>query len=230
MSTVEIKKQLEMAGPIKVGQRVRRIRERQGVSIRELASRSEVSKNTLLRLELGQGSHLATVKRVSRALGVRVSDLVSDEFVDSAVIGLHHEDDWLWYDLQNYRGGAHPITKEEFPREARKAAANALGTNLFALLKSRMPEDFFHPSVMELYRETETKSHPGEEFCFVLQGKIRVHLENQVLELDENDSCTFYASERHSYEPVGDLPARVLSIILFFDVQNWHHRLQGWEK
>ncbi len=227
--TTDLKALLAAAGPIKVGKRIRRARERLGISIRELARLSEISKNTLLRLELGHGSHFATVRQVSRCMGIKLRDLLSPEFGETAVIGLHHYSDWLWYDLQNYRGGAYPVTRDEFPPEKRRQVADGLGTNLFALLKSRMPEDFFHPSVMELYRETEVKSHPGEEFCYVLSGRVCVKFESKSVVLEENDSLTFYASEVHSYEPLDELPARLLSIVLHIDIQNWHRESQGWE-
>jgi XRE family transcriptional regulator, aerobic/anaerobic benzoate catabolism transcriptional regulator len=63
-----------------LGRRVRAAREERGLSRKQLAESADVSERYLAQLELGDGNASVTLlRRVSRALGVRLTELLGDE-------------------------------------------------------------------------------------------------------------------------------------------------------
>src|ERR1700730_16496684 len=69
-----------------VGDNVRRLRERAGLSLRELATRATVSTSTLSNLEAGTGNPgVETLVDISRALNVPFSELVTHQEPDVQV-------------------------------------------------------------------------------------------------------------------------------------------------
>jgi transcriptional regulator with XRE-family HTH domain len=207
---------LKMAGGDLVGARVRRIRERQGLSLRELAERAEISKNTLLRLEQGMVPRLSTLRQVARALRVKPRLLCTLDLVESPVISILKNEDLRWFDMDNYRGAQYPLADRVLDESERRQFAMD-GATPFSNLTNSTEVEFFHPNLIELYKATPRRSHPGMEFCFVLSGTIRIVFENEVRMLEAGESINFHATEVHHYEVVGEvIPARVLSIVVYF--------------
>lgn len=62
-----------------LGDRLRMLRNKQGMSIRELETGSGVDKNQILRIEQGEADpKYTTLCRIADALGVSIRDLVDD--------------------------------------------------------------------------------------------------------------------------------------------------------
>jgi len=55
--------------------------------------------------------------------------------------------------------------------------------------------------------------HPGQEFIFVLEGKLIVSLGNNQYILEKEDNFYFNSSIPHSLKNIGQASARVLWII-----------------
>lgn len=212
----QLEAMLEAAGPDLVGARVRRIRERQGLSLRELAEKAQLSKNTLLRLEQGFPSRVSTLRQVARALGVKGVVLCSLDYEESPVISFQKLEDMRWHDMDNYRGKKFPLVEGEMSREER-VEMGMRGITPFANLSSGVEGDFFHPNMIELFGSTPRRSHPGMEFCFIVDGEIDVVFESLKVRMVAGESMSFHSTEVHHYEAVGEVrPARILSIIVHF--------------
>lgn len=70
-----------------VGANVRRLRRNRGLSLVELGQHASVAKGTLTQLEAGRGNPtLDTIQALGRALGVAVSDLVTEHADDTPVV------------------------------------------------------------------------------------------------------------------------------------------------
>lgn len=70
-----------------VGANVRRLRRNRGLSLVELGQHASVAKGTLTQLEAGRGNPtLETIQSLGRALGVAVSDLVTEHADDTPVV------------------------------------------------------------------------------------------------------------------------------------------------
>jgi transcriptional regulator with XRE-family HTH domain len=76
----------------------------------------------------------------------------------------------------------------------------------------------FTPIVAELKARSlkefgDMIQHPGEEYTFVLEGRVILHTEHYApLTLETGDSVYFDSSMAHAYLAAGEGPAKVLSI------------------
>jgi mannose-6-phosphate isomerase-like protein (cupin superfamily) len=71
-------------------------------------------------------------------------------------------------------------------------------------------------SVIEVYAaDPEPVSHPGEEFIFILSGRIRLDISGEVVVLNEGDSLAFDSGRPHSYAPEQGttIPAKALVVV-----------------
>lgn len=204
----DLKALIESAGFEVIGQRIRRIRTRANLTIRDLADKAQVSKNTLLSLEQGNPTHISTIKVICRALKMRPEELAGKEFVQPSVVAVHRKDDMEWYDMNSFRNGEtnDPLDSMDLTKE---------GVTPFCLLKSRFPGGKFNPNIIDLGVATPSRSHRGEEFVYVIDGKVRINVGTQSYDLEAGESMCFWAAEVHNYEPLDEgNPARLLSIIL----------------
>src|SRR4051812_37284643 len=76
-----------------VGARLKRARQRMGLSIRDLAAAANVSKNSVVRLEQGAPAHTLTVLKLASALGIHVASLAKPEAEGRAMAVHRNEDD-----------------------------------------------------------------------------------------------------------------------------------------
>lgn len=63
------------------------------------------------------------------------------------------------------------------------------------------------------YQE-ETNSHPGQEFDYVLKGRMAVTIDDHELILSEGDALYFDSNHPHSMRALNDQQAQFLAIIL----------------
>lgn len=59
-----------------------------------------------------------------------------------------------------------------------------------------------------------TNSHPGQEFDYLIQGKLKIIIGAHELILEAGDSIYFDASYSHGMVAIGDEPAQFLAIII----------------
>lgn len=197
--------------PVVIGSRLRRARLRKRISIRDLAALAKISKNSVLRLEQGLGTHGRTVHKVCTALDVDLSRLADENDSLSEEPAVHLASDDVWVDLNNIFGPPLGPKGSVTPLQRKKLGRSGLSPLL--MLQSRLQEGLIRPSVIELFEATPTRAHIGEEFVYVLQGKVRIVVGSQAYDLGAGDSITFWSSEPHRYEPnKADLPARLLIV------------------
>jgi transcriptional regulator with XRE-family HTH domain len=76
-----------MPEPTKFGERLKRLRERAGLTVYQLSARSGVPRASILGVERGTREGLSTESsaRIARALGITIDRLVGDAFDDDAI-------------------------------------------------------------------------------------------------------------------------------------------------
>ena len=204
---------LTTLGPAVVGQRLRRTRLRQGLSVRDLAGAAGMSKTSVVRLEAGEPVRPSTVLRACRALGLHVGRLADLSDEGTGPVAVHRLADDRWADMADPGGpllSAHrPLTPDERARAVADGASSPIN-----ILRARLPEGRVSPSVLELYGPSELRSHVGEEFVYVLAGRVRLEVGGRAYELAEGEAMTFWSAERHRYAPADAdaVPARLLSV------------------
>ncbi len=62
--------------------------------------------------------------------------------------------------------------------------------------------------------EPKRNAHPGQEFNFVLEGRLKIHIHQNEIELEAGDSIYFDANYEHAMEALDGQPAKFLAIIL----------------
>lgn len=202
-----------------LGDRLRTIRLQQGLSIRDVSTAAGVSKTSVVRLEQGGRCEPTTVIKICATLGVHLATLAAQPGKQVVTARTHHHADSRWYDLTGFSEGPlggedRPLTKAELQRHATAGVRVPL-----LILKSRLPEGRLLSTVLEVFAPSETRSHPGEEFAYVLAGKAVIRVANTDYLLQEGESIVFRSAEPHSYAPApgtraNQLPVRVLSVRL----------------
>jgi len=74
------------------------------------------------------------------------------------------------------------------------------------------------PFIVEASSETENKpislnTHPGQEFNYVLEGRLLISISGHEIELNLGDCVYYDSSEPHGMKALGGTPARFLAIV-----------------
>ena len=199
-----------------IGARLQRLRLGQNLSVRDLAGKAGIDKNTVLRIEKGLPVSGRTLERVCVALQVYVSRLLLPEPEPGETVVLHRRAAETWWP---YPGMGDPFPDEPGDREpAPKAAWHAARGSLTSLA-ARLPRGKMRSSLLRLWEETTPNAHPGEEFVFCLSGNACVTVAGHSYILAEGDAANFYCAERHTYSPAPDTPEDALPVLL---LTVWH--------
>lgn len=171
-----------------LGQRLRRERLAQKLSVRTLGQVSGVGVSSVVRAEAGKHIRPLTLIRLTEAMNIHLERLAATP-TDESVATHCQGEEWL-------------------PLESAKSQA----LNDIQLLNSRLAGSQLLPTMLRVTGESDTRSHPGEEFLYVLSGEAIVTVTGKPIRLGAGDSINFWGSEPHSYAPATEAPAVLLSI------------------
>jgi transcriptional regulator with XRE-family HTH domain len=174
---------------VELGERIRSIRRLRRRTLKEIASAAQVSESFLSQLERGRANAtIATLQRLSTALGIEVSDLFATE---------------------------EPRPRVQ-RREAREFVAwGLLGRK--ALLTPK-PFHSLEVVVARFEPGGSTGDEPythgdSEELLIVVEGQVHVQLGTEVHQVHAGDSVHYQSSTPHRVSNVGDEAAEVLFVI-----------------
>lgn len=193
-----------------IGSRVRRERLAQNISIRDLATKANVSPNSITRLEAGSVFRAITLMKVCEALQIHLDRIASA--VEGDVATIHRNSDDEWHQLDGYSLGYFGGQSKNPDQETRRVMSNELGQNPLKILRSRLEGGVLLSSIIEVHVPSEPRSHPGEELAYVLLGPVQVNISGKAHILETNESIVFWGTEPHSYEPVDGKMGLVLSV------------------
>ncbi|MDO4569162.1 MAG: XRE family transcriptional regulator [Planctomycetia bacterium] len=186
-----------------VGEKIRIQRERLGLSLDELAQKSQCSVSLLERLEAGAlVPSLTPLLNIARALGVRLGTFLDDSQEFGPVVARKkncHEDRVVRF------SGSIAETNDE-----KKSALD------FAPLASDKVDRHMEPFLIDVRPTTgtaEPSSHEGEEFLYVLEGELEINYGQETYLLQTGDSI-YYDSivPHHVHAPAGGY-ARILAVV-----------------
>ncbi len=182
-----------------LGERVRRLRRERGMTLSELAALSGISVATLSKLENGlTGLNLDNVIRLAGGFAMPVSILVNDTGLASGAYSVSR------------RGGAYSHEAKELDFQVLHNDLPAQ-RNIFwkVRVKSHSLAEFgpYH-------------SHPGEEFFYVLEGRVRFLIrDRKPMQLGPGDSVQFDSALDHAYISAGDDDALILMSNTITDIR-----------
>lgn len=177
--------------PIQValGERLRAIRQLRRKTLKEVASAAGISESFLSQLERGRtNATIATLQRLSTALGIEVSDLFTTNAARPRVL----------------RGDAREFIA--WGRLGRKALLTPKPFHSLEVVVAR-----FDPGGStgdEPYTHGES-----EELLIVIEGEVHVQLGADVYTVSAGDSVHYESSTPHRVANHGDEPAEVLFVI-----------------
>jgi transcriptional regulator with XRE-family HTH domain len=192
-------KEREEIKELNLGQKIKALRQRRGISLEEMARRTNLSQPLLSQIESEVvAPPVATLLKIARALNVNIGYFFQTEEGEEkkAVI----------------------VRKNERKRVFRRIHEDPDKVGYYY-------ESLAYPKVdrhMEPFQvEFEVKkkedliffNHQGEEFVFVLEGQLEFNYENEVYLLGPGDSLYFDSSLPHAFRAVGSKNALAIDVI-----------------
>jgi DNA-binding transcriptional MerR regulator len=171
-----------------LGPRLRTLRNRQGASLRDLAARTGLSASYISELERSMSApSMASLQKLAAALGTNIVKLLDEQGPDpeKLVVAAH---------------------------EQKKVPLEFPGVEIFdlAATQTQLEPLLFHIAPGG-GSPTESYSHEGDEFIYVLKGTLTVVLgETSTYRLEERDSMTFGSQRPHRWWNDGTGMAEVL--------------------
>lgn len=187
-----------------VGTRLRMLRERRRLSLRELAEQSGLSFNAISRIERGEASPtVSTLHQLATALNVSIADFFNDQQEEAVV----------------------------FTRRDRRMRSDANGMSMESLgigLRGQQLQPFLVTVNGGSGNADDPVAHAGEEFVHCLEGTIQYQVSGETYEMEAGDSLVFEAALPHSFHNPGAAPARLLLVFQAADgaILPGHHHLQ----
>ena len=164
-----------------LGMRIKRIRESRGLTLNQLATKTQVHQNTIRKAENGADNiNISSYDKIADGLGVSLVNLLDGKGIDYVV---HKRE---------------PIEIAKAERKQRQKISNRLGD-----LKIGLKNGKILAAVIELGKEEDVlHKHEGEEFFFNLTGKIQVTINDQEIVLLKGEAVLFWGDVPHGYRCV----------------------------
>lgn len=174
---------------MKIGERLKRLRTLNGLTQEELAGRADLTKGYISQLENDSACpSIATLKDILDVFGVSLPEFFSEQAETAVVFGSEN-------------------------RVRRSAEGDQVQVEL--LVPGAQSRDL-DPALVTLAPGAEMEEqdvHEGEEFGYVLLGRIRVQLDAKSYTV-KKDECFYFASDRrHGVKNIGRGPARILWVV-----------------
>ncbi len=175
-----------------LGNNIRKLRLDRGMTLKDLADKTELSTSYLSMVERGLCSiYVSALQRISEALGVSQADLTIAE----------------------------SDTKKGLVRFYERPSIKLEGSTM---IYNYLVDDSFIPRLFEPIKvailpsqnivHTVPYSHSGEEFVYVLQGILTLKVDNHTYSLSEGESAHFCSSIQHEWLNYTDKIVTILSI------------------
>jgi transcriptional regulator with XRE-family HTH domain len=173
--------------------RVKALRERRGWSIAETARRADVSVSMLWKVENGQTTlTYGRLAKLAAGLEVPIGELFANPEPAMRKGGRRVVE----------RTGSGPVVD--------------VNDNLHRFLATDLAGKHYFPCLIEVKAKgdgLDAEAHGGEEFSYVIAGRVRFHCEGyEPVELEPGDSVYFDATLRHRYVCASKTAARLLCV------------------
>lgn len=180
-----------------LGGRIRLLRQKNALTIHDIAGQAGISAGMLSKVENGQASmSLDSLARVAQAFGVPVFDLFRD------------------YNIPE--GGAQLVKAGEGMEVVRRD--DVRGHRYRLLSYGKGPRRTFEPFSVHIEDSTAefpTFEHNGLEFLYMLSGRVEYRHGRQSYLLEPGDSLTFRGDVPHGPERLLEVPIHMLSVLIY---------------
>jgi transcriptional regulator with XRE-family HTH domain len=181
---------------VNVGERVRGVRENQGLSLQDISRRTDIDVSMLAQIEEGTMSPpLGTVIKLAKALEMKMGYFISGE--ENRAYTIVRRDNRRVVARYNSRKGKH------YGYEYESLAPQKKDRHMEPFLVTLEPAE----------TEEERSTHDGQEFIFVLKGKMEVRLGTEILILDPGDAIYYDSTVPHLVKCYGKGTTMILAVL-----------------
>jgi transcriptional regulator with XRE-family HTH domain len=182
-------------GKESLGDRIRRVREMRGLTVKDLSSRTGIDTDTLGRIESSKLiPALGQLVRLGKALDMKMGYFISPGIDKPMTVVLKHE--------------RRPVSRYG---EAKSMLYGYSYESLAPDKANRLMEPFIITLVPTGTEEYST--HAGQEFLYVLEGEIKVQVGDRADSLKAGDAVYYDSNQPHVVRCVGTAPAKVLAVL-----------------
>ena len=169
---------------MKIGKKLKELRTQNGLTLEELANRSELTKGFLSQLERDLTSpNISALENILEALGTNLADFFQSSTEEQIVF---HTQDFFVNEQDDL------VTEYIIP--------NAQKNQMEPLLLTLKPGA----------KSQDVKAHEGEEFGYVLKGSVVLVVGNKRLKVKSKETLYITGKEGHYFENVSSADAKVL--------------------
>jgi len=181
---------------VNVGERVRGVRASRGLSLQDIVQRTGIDEKTLAGIEAGEiAPPLGVIIKLAKALEMKMGFFISGE--ESRPYTVVRRTD-------RHVVSRHDSTKgRRYGYEFESLAPHKKDRHMEPFLVTLDPAE----------TEEERSTHDGQEFIYVLEGRMEVRLDEEVLVLDPGDAIYYDSTVPHLVKCHGDRPTRILAVL-----------------
>jgi transcriptional regulator with XRE-family HTH domain len=186
------------ADEFRIGGKIKDLREKNVYTLHDLATKTGISKSVLAEIESDEiMPPVATLLKLARALNVGMAYFFKDEAPAEQV--------------SVTRAG------ERISVKRRPHHRDGEVDYIYESLEARMPGKHMEPLLVEFVpmekAEMVFTSHEGEEFIFLLDGRLEFRTNDRVETLSAGDALYFDSVLNHSFRSLTDTPARAVVVV-----------------
>lgn len=166
-----------------IGKKLKELRTAKGLTQEELADRAELSKGFISQLERDLTSpSIATLVDILQCLGTNLNEFFQETSEEQIVF---HDEDYF------------EKIDNEFSNKIEWIIPNAQKNIMEPIRLTLEPGGSTYPDV----------PHEGEEFGYILQGNVTIHIGNRKIKAKKGESFYFTPSSQHYIKNNGKTPA-----------------------
>lgn len=177
-----------------IGDRIRFMRRQRDMTLEQLSSTSRLTKSFVSKIERGLAvPSISTAMKLADSFGITVSQLLGEDHDAGAVC---------------------IVRKKQRPSFMRPGSASGYNYEMIAGLKQfkRMEPYIMKPPLA--FQDERMFSHIGEEFMFVLSGRVEVMVSGRRIALGSGDALYFDSHLAHRSRSLGRKNAEVLVVVI----------------
>jgi len=165
-----------------IGNRIRYLRKSQRRTLQDIADMCGFTKSLLSKIENGKTTPpVATLMKIANSLGVKVSDLLDENFESGTVFTKH----------------------SDIPEKMVETTQGYSFYTFAPAYKDKLMQPFLFKAKKGEVKH-HTLSHSGQEFLYMLKGKMNYRIGQLEYTLHPGDSVYFDSLEEHMLIPISD--------------------------
>ena len=182
---------------LNIGQKVRKLRKDGRLTLQDLSDLSGLSKPLLSQIENGQViPPIATLLKIAKGLKVGIHFFFEEEEDRQKFVLLRSSD-----------------LKSSSRRPGNDSPQNYLYHSLAPGMRHKSMEPFLIEFETGEWDDSLLYQHDGEEFIYLLAGKLEFHYGQETMNLKPGDSIYYDSSEAHGYISLGSEKAKAVAVL-----------------